>query len=443
MANLLEQSQAAAQQRNWPLLNQCLRQLVSSEDTAVMHCEAEGQVGITSEQILDLALDILEAGDFPDRWGVVKVFPKLGTVAIAPLIAILQDEAEDLERRWFAARILGEFDCPEVVTALVDLLQTCDDEDLNQMAASALANLGPSAVTALSGLLAEERSRLLAVRSLSQIRRSETIDPLLRVVHDPQISIRTAAIEALSSFHYPQILPVLIDALDDSAAQVRQVAVVGLGLRSDLLGEVDLVHLIQPLLWDLDLEVCSSAAIALGRLGTEAAVTTLFQVLMLPTTPIPLQVRIIRALGWTETLTALEYLQQALSLGFEACQEIITALGQVKQPDLKSKAARILIDLLHSEHPAIQAPLKQAIALSLGELGETSAVESLIELLASDAGVRLHAIAALKKLAPETARQQLEYLASHENLAPELKQGVAIALQELVWDSPDQLAQLD
>jgi HEAT repeat protein len=433
MANL-EQSQAAAQQRNWPLLNQYLRQLVLGEDPGAIHRGMESQAEIAPEQILDLALDVLEAGDFSDRWGVTKVFPKLGTGAIAPLIAILQDEEADLELRWFAARTLGEFDCPEVVTALVDLLQTCDDEDLNDMAASALANLGPSAVTALSGLLTEEHSRLLAVRSLSQIRRSETIEPLLTMVHDPQVTIRTTAIEALSSFHHPRIPPILIDALDDPAAQVRQAAVLGLGLRSDLLEELNLVDLIQPLLWDLDLEVCSSAAIALGRLGTEAAATALFQVLMLPTTPIPLQVRVVRALGWVETSNVLEYLQQALTLeSEEACQEIVIVLGQVKQPGLTSKAARILIDLLRLEHPAIQAPrLKQAIALSLGELGETNAIEPLIELLASDAGVRLHAIAALKKLAPETVRYQLEHLASHGNLAPELKQGVAIALQELV-----------
>lgn len=427
MSSLLEQAQVAAQQGNWPLANQCLRQLLFEQDFSVA-----GQENADFEQVLALALDVLEAGDFSDRWGVAKVFPKLGTAAIAPLTATLQDEAADSELRWFAARILGEFDHSQVVIALVDLLQTSEDEDLNEMAATALAGLGPSAVTALSGLLAEENSRLLAVRSLCQIRRSETVDPLLSVVDDPQVTIRAAAIEALSSFHQAKILPVLIDALNDPAAPVRQVAVSGLGLRSDLLAELDLVGIIQPLLWDFDSEVGFAAAIALGRLGTEAAAAVLFQVLMSPSTPTLLQVRIIRALGWIETASVLEYLQQALKLGAEACQAIVVVLGQVKQPDLTVMAVKILIDLLHSEHPAIQVPTtKQAVALSLGELGETNAIQSLIELLAdSNPGVRLHVIAALKKLEPQATHRRLEDMAKNENLASELQQGIAIALQE-------------
>lgn len=432
MSNLLEQAQAAAQQGNWSLVNQHLRQLLFEQDFSVIDQDA------CFEQVLGLALDVLEVGDFQDRWGVAKIFPKLGTATIAPLITILQDEAADLELRWFAARILGEFDQPEVVPALVNLLQTAEDEDLSEMAAATLTSIGPSAIAALSGLLSEENSRLLAVRSLAQIRRSETVEPLLSVVHDPQVTIRATAIEALSSFRHPQIPPVLIAALDDPAAQVRRVAVLGLGLRSDLLERLNLVSLIQPLLWDFDLEVCSSAAIALGRLGTEAAATILFQVLMSSNTPVPLQVRIIRALGWIETSSALEYLQQAVILSEPVCQEIVTVLGQIEQPNLKSQASKILIELLQSSI-TIQEPvnqpfvrqLRQNIALSLGELGETSATEFLIKLLAdSDVGVRLHVIAALRKLAPEAAHDQLEHLASHGNLAPELKQGVAIALQE-------------
>ena len=88
--------------------------------------------------------------------------------------------------------------------------------------------------------------------------------------------------------------------------------------------------------------------------------------------------------------------------------------------------------MLKSNHPATQSlVVKQAIALSLGQLGEMQAIEQLIQLLAdADVGVKLHAITALKKLAPEAAYGQLQQLATESELAPDLKQGVALALAE-------------
>jgi HEAT repeat protein len=443
MSDFLKRAEEAVQLENWSLLNQYLQQLSFSDGNAITYQGAESREVIPPEQTLALALEVLEAGDFQARWDVAKVFPKLGTVAIASLVEILEDEEADLELRWFAARILGEFNHPEVVMALVEVLKTADqDEDLSSMAATALASLGPLAIAALTDLLAEESSRLLAVRSLAQIRRVETIAPLLSVVHDPQVSVRATAIEALSSFHDARIPPVLIAALDDLAAAVRREAVIGLGLRTDLLNELDLVQLLQPRLRDFNLEVCQQAAIALGRVGSDAAATALLEVLQSPHTPISLQLEGVRALSWIGTPLALTYLQQALMLAtlpdhslVAVSQEIVTLLGRVEPPALKPQAVEILMELLNSEHPVLQSSGgKQAIALSLGQLGDQQALETLIQLLADpDVGVRLHAIAALKNLAPEAARQRLESLLQDKNLTPALEQGVAIALQE--WQS--------
>ena len=55
------------------LLNQCLQLGTGEAD-----CELP-----ELEKLLALALDVLVDGDFPDRWEVAKVFPKLGAKAIA------------------------------------------------------------------------------------------------------------------------------------------------------------------------------------------------------------------------------------------------------------------------------------------------------------------------------------------------------------------------
>jgi HEAT repeat protein len=416
-----EQAQAARSLGNWSSVIQCLQQLIGSKKEGVQEFERS--------HLLELAIDVLVFGDFHERWEIAKVFPKLGQEAIAPLLEILADEDAEEELRWYTARILGEFSHPSVINALVELLKTEESEELNAIAAASLGNIGSSAIASLTELLAEEETRLLAVRSLSHIRRTETIAPLLCVVQDPQVSIRAAAIEALSSFHDSRIPPVLLNALNDIAAPVRREAVIGLSFRADLREELDLVNRLQPKLYDFNINVCTAAAIALGRLGTDTAASALYQVLS-PITPVSLQIEIVRALGRVGTQRSLEYLRSALNqLESSALwQEIVTVLGRVEQP-LRTKAAEILIELL-SGHPAIEHEnIKSAIALSLGQLGEIQALEPLIQLLASNTGVRLHAITALKNLAPDAAYEQLQQLASND-LAPDLKQGIAIALQE-------------
>ncbi|HEY9298430.1 MAG TPA: HEAT repeat domain-containing protein, partial [Phormidium sp.] len=287
----LAKATIAAEQENWSLLNQCLQHLLQSKSL----------VASNEQQILNWALEILTWGDFQDRWDVAKIFPGLGKEAIAPLIAILEDEEAEEELRWFVARILGEFNDSAVILPLIDLLKSSGSEELSAMATTALANLGKSAINALTDLLTQEQGRLLAVRGLAHIRTKETITPLLSVVNDQQVEVRATAIEALGSFHDPLIFPVLLAALKDVAASVRKEAVIALGVRSDLKNQLNLVQVVKPLLWDFNIEVCQQAAIALGRLGTDEAADALFLLWQSSVTPLPLQLQGIRALGWVET----------------------------------------------------------------------------------------------------------------------------------------------
>ncbi len=429
---LLVHAQAAADAADWSLLTQYLQQLILKLDST------HPEVHQNRQDVLKLALSILELGDFQQRWEITKVLQQLGKIAIPPLIDILADEDAEEDLRWYAVRTVGEFQHPEAIVSLVDLLKTSENQELKTMAASALGQIGNAAITALTQLLAEEETRLLAVRSLAYIRTQETITPLLTVVQDSQAAVRSATLEALSSFHDQRVPPVLLNALDDVAAPVRRAAVQGLGFRPDLCTKLDLVAQLQPRLLDFNLDVCCAAAIALSRMGTDAAAQHLFEVLISPNTPLKLQLEIIRALAWVETLSSLAYLHQALNQTTSQTLwlEIITVLGQVQKPQLMKPAAEILLNILQSQHPFTDANLsgtniKSAIALGLGQLGNNQAVEALILLLAdTNPTVRLHAIAALKKLDAEVAYQQLQRLFHNSTITPDLQQGVAIALAE-------------
>ena len=199
----------------------------------------------------------------------------------------------------------------------------------------------------MSELINQTDTRLLAVRSLAYIRRTETILPLLSVVQDTQAIVRAVALEALSSFHDERVPPVLIHGLDDLSATVRCAAIQGLSFRPDLCAELDLVAKIQPKLYDFNIEVCCAAANALARMGGDDAAQHLFTVLISPPTPITLQLEIIRALIWLESIsTGLEFLQQALYrlTAKTVWQEIVTVLGRVQKPELTTLATTILIE---------------------------------------------------------------------------------------------------
>ena len=75
---LLEQAQAAHDVADCSLLIQYLQKLILIADS--QHPE----IVQNQEYLLELALSILEMGDFQQRWDVAKVLINLGTIAINP-----------------------------------------------------------------------------------------------------------------------------------------------------------------------------------------------------------------------------------------------------------------------------------------------------------------------------------------------------------------------
>ena len=396
-AIILEKAELVASQQDWGQVADYLQQIPDfSKRKRKSSLEAAN-----SSQALNLALMVLFYGDFNEKWAITKIIPYLGRIAIEPLISILEDESLDIEVRWFAARILGNFKEQVVVIALANLLQNTEEEELIAIASETLSHLGAIAIDVFVALLAEPKYRKLAARSLAYIRRPQTLPALLSLTADPDLEIRTIAIEAIGSFHDRRVPPVLINALEDPVASVRKEAAIALGFRPDLCTELDLVHHLKPLLYDLNPQVCHQAAITLGRMKHESAITALNEVLSSQHTPIALKLDLVRALGWSEIDLALEYLQQALVTEIDlVIQEIITILGRISAANLQEKATQILVDFWNSVTENEKNPdLKQVLAMSLGELGKHQA-EDILKQLAADnnSRVRLHAIAGLKKL---------------------------------------------
>ena len=357
-----------------------------------------------NQQVLDLTLQILTQGDFEQQWEIAKIFPKLGEIAILPLVKMIHDSEVDLENRWFAARILGEFGRPPVIAALIEIIRTNEDAELTAISIGSLTKIGTPAISALTQILATPVSttqRGMAVTILAQIRHSQTIEPLIQVIDDPDPQLRTTIVEALGSFHDPRIPPLLLVKLTDVAAIVRRAAVVSLSLRSDLAIELDLSQQLRALLFDLDVTVCEATALGLSRLPDPRVVGILAEVLSSPRSPDRLKSAVILALGWIGSREAIDSAIVALDrISADFAPEIIVGIGKTDREQLY--ASQQLVAYLYSRdlstHPT---PVKQELAAALGNLGDTASVRALIELASDpDDRVRLHAITAISKLAP-------------------------------------------
>ncbi|WP_309733355.1 HEAT repeat domain-containing protein [Chamaesiphon sp. OTE_75_metabat_556] len=358
-----------------------------------------------NDRVLDLALQVLLHGDLEQQWTIAKIIPKLGEIALQPLIELVNNPDIDLEDRWAAGRILGGFNQPQSIAALVTLIQQDEDPELTAIATGALAQIGTPAIAALTALLvptaAGGSSQLaLAVGTLARIRHSQTIEPLLQLVDNPDPQIRTLVIEALGSFHDPRVLPLLISKLTDVSASVRKATVVALCLRGDLATELNLLDRLQPLLFDLNLEVCLAAARGLARVNDPGVVPLLAKVLGSSQTPDRLKSAVILALGWIGTQPAIDVLIAALTQTDPFAPELMIAIGKTERE--RTYASQQLVAYWRSSHLAatpLPSIVKQEIATALGNLGNLATVPDLEQLLTDpDDRVRLHAHTAIAKL---------------------------------------------
>ena len=397
IAILLERAKQKARVKNWLEVNYYLQQIpVFTTKSGLENTNRE-----TIEQITQLALSGLIQGDFEQKWHIAKIFPLIKASAIAPLIGIIEAKTIDTETKWFVARILGNFKEPEVVVALAKLLQNTREADLIAICAKSLATIGTPAIAVLTELLNKPEYRLVAARSLAHIRLRSVLPTLLELAKDENPEIRLLTIEALGSFRDRQIIPVLVEALKDTHSAIRKEAVIALGFSANFNAEWDLVSCLQPLLYDLNQDVCCQAAISLGRIGNKPAITALDKSLQSSNTPLSLKVDLVKALAWSENSLALDCLQKVIHReNISISKEIIIVLGRISSFHLQSRAIEILQSFWHSAPSrTIDFELRKALAMALGELNAIEA-RDILEQLTQDEHkmVRLYAIASLKKL---------------------------------------------
>lgn len=353
----------------------------------------------TMDEELRSHLQDLAYGDFQNRWVSLKKLVKWGDMAIQPLLELLQDEALDWEVHWFAARGLSEFDRPEVIDALLQMLISAEEEVLQAAAAEALSQIGAPAIAALSGQLHHRQHHALAALALTRIYHPTAIPHLLELTADPNANIREQAVNALSPFCSPEIEPHLIRALTDPAAAVRIAAIKGLSRHHQQLDTLTL-NRFQACLKDENNQVAAAAMAALSRVSSSQVVNIISGVLTDAAASQSRRAMAARTLGWIESPAALRALIKAWDhSNLELRLAIINALGN--QPAaLASQATQALLVWLPQLQNAPEAEkLLQELALALGRLRDDRAADILEELSHHQhPGVRLHSQAGRRQL---------------------------------------------
>jgi HEAT repeat protein len=146
-----------------------------------------------------------------------------GCEAVACLTPVLADANPD--RRWWAARALGQMSCDEARQQLIDLLRDPDD-DVRACAAFALGEARvESAVEALGTALADSSVYVSAMAADALARIGKASVPLLidRLRNGTALE-RARASKALLTILDSRSIPALIAALDDDSPVVEHYA---------------------------------------------------------------------------------------------------------------------------------------------------------------------------------------------------------------------------
>jgi HEAT repeat protein len=210
------------------------------KDPVVQYNAAEALGEIGDERAVEPLLDALKNDETGGvRWKAVEALSKMGTPAVAGLIAALQHDDDDV--RWKAAIGLGEIGDPKAIPPLINLL--CDeDRFVRSRAAYALSMIGEPAVDPLICALRDGDGNLRwgAAIALGKIQNPRAIIPLIRALADKYENVRAESAAALAAIGKPALGSLLqLLKFSDGAARLEVVTV---------LGELQDTDAIQPLI---------------------------------------------------------------------------------------------------------------------------------------------------------------------------------------------------
>jgi HEAT repeat protein len=242
--------------------------LQNSDNGFVLECAATALGEIGTPAIAPLIAILNNPNDLVQH-RTTMALGKIGTPAVAPLVAALK--APNGRVRASAAEALGNIKDPRTVMPLIAALKDTN-HDVQMNAAKALGEIqDPRAVPPLIAALKNPDSgvRGYAAWALVTINDPRMVAPLIAAVKDPDSYVRQLAVDTLGELRDPRAVLPLIAALKDKERFVKMSAASGLGRIKDLRAVAPLVVALKDPDEDDEMQnsVPLSAAMALGNFG--------------------------------------------------------------------------------------------------------------------------------------------------------------------------------
>jgi len=310
---------------------------------------ALGQIGssMAIPKLFNIFLNLEETKDI--RLNSAIAIGQIGCENVSPdLIPLLFND--DLEDWLWASDIIGQVANQTTIDYLIQILEKSNDEDLVGRAIYPLGKIrNKSAIPSIIKIFENQNSshfnRSQALKALGEIGDISALPTLVSALKDSDNLIRANAAIALGKLGNTRVIPNLLDALQDSYYQVKQEAVLALGK----IGDDSVVSALIPFLeheaseiteaedqneqghlseWEVQLKLLEcekqklqkqmadahrgmvqrAVLVALGQIGSKAAVSSLLQFLK----ENGANTFVIHALGRTGSLSATPYLVHPL-----------------------------------------------------------------------------------------------------------------------------------
>lgn len=315
-----------------------------------------------------------------------------GTDAVEYLMAMLQGHDKKLKHA--AISILGAVGDPRVVDVF---LREYRDENMQQIALQALRDMGAAVGELLPNRFssADDESRCVMVHLCGELQFPESINLVSAGLHDAVPLVRALSAEAIGKAAMTELIPAVIDLLNDSSADVRRKATDALVRLAAVANEAVAAAAIQ--LADSENPDCRFQAVRLLSALRDAGHLSLLSK--------DENSRVRReAVSCLGDLRRVEFSSRlSMALADEDPDVRVAAATALGWPAFDDESGSLLL-ALNDPSPRVQV----AALRSLGRRQQQSALESITAMLGSLSGMLLiSALQALFQISPEKALPHL------------------------------------
>lgn len=233
------------------------------------------QISESKKYQVEELLSLLKSISAEERIKATEALINFGEEALPSLIQILN--ANNSLSSLNAAQILGRIGDPKAIVALTNAVRKKDNE-LSQVAAIALANIGEASLNSIIDLLNSEDPIIVAwsLRALGHLGSEKALPYLIQTSNSPNTLLRYWAVDALGKIKDNRAFDALVICLKDENVLVQCEAVWALSKLEDTRVVDTFIDLLES---GKNADVRVAAINALGEIGGIKAIPQLMEVL--------------------------------------------------------------------------------------------------------------------------------------------------------------------